>query len=64
MKEVVREVLLDQIPLVATTDDEVAHSVDGVRFHDVPENGLAADLNQGFRAKMALFADSGAQAAG
>ena len=45
MQEVVGEVFLDHVALVAAADHEVIDAVGGVDFHDVPENRLAADLD-------------------
>src|SRR5687767_12828033 len=61
VQEVVGEVLLDQIALVAAADHELPHAVRGEYFHDVPQDGPAADFDQRFRAKMTFFADAGAQ---
>ena len=63
VKKVIREVLLDHIPLVAGADDEVADAVGGVDFHDMPENRLASDLDHGLRPRRCLFTDAGAKAA-
>src|ERR1019366_7793783 len=38
VQEVVREVLLDDIALVAAADDKLVHAMSGIEFHDVPEN--------------------------
>ena len=45
VEEVVGEVLLDYVTLVATADDEIVDPVGGVGLHNVPEDGLAADLD-------------------
>ena len=49
VKEVVGEVFLDEVALVTATDDKVINAVCGIGFHDVPENGFAADLDHRFR---------------
>ena len=41
MQEVVREVFLDDVLLVSSTDDKVIVSVMAIQLHDVPKNGLA-----------------------
>ena len=45
VEEVVGEVLLDYVTLVATANNEVVDAVGGVGLHNVPEDGLAADLD-------------------
>lgn len=45
VEEVVGEVLLDHIPLVAAADHKVIHAVSGVNFHDVPQDRFAADFD-------------------
>jgi hypothetical protein len=47
VQEVVGEVLLDDVALVAAADDEVVDAVLGVELEDVPEDGAAADLDHG-----------------
>jgi len=47
VQEVVGEVFLDDVALVAETDDEVIDAVLGVELEDVPEDGAAADLDMG-----------------
>jgi len=37
VQEVIREILLDNVALVTTTDDEIIDSVGRVDFHDVPK---------------------------
>ena len=58
------EVLLDDVALVAAADHEVIDAVRGIDLHDVPENGLPADLDHRLGAYRAFFADPGAEAAG
>jgi hypothetical protein len=36
MQEIIREVLLDHVALVAEADDELADAEGGIQFHDVP----------------------------
>ena len=45
VQEVVGEVLLDDVALVAAADDEVVDAVLRVDLEDVPEDGAAADLD-------------------
>ena len=45
MEEVVGEIFLDQIALVAAANHKLMHAVGGVEFHDVPEDRPATDLD-------------------
>jgi hypothetical protein len=49
MQEIIREIFLDHVALVTTTNNEFVETMCGVHFHDVPQNGLSADLYHGFR---------------
>ena len=64
VQEVVGEVLLDDVALVAAADDEVVDAVRRVDLHDVPEDRLAADLDHRLRLQIALFGDPRAEPAG
>ena len=55
VQEVVGEVLLDDVALVAAADDEVVDAVRGVELEDVPEDGQTADLDHGLGAKRGFF---------
>ena len=61
VQEVVGEVLLDHVALVATADHEIVDAVRRVELHDVPEDRLAADLDHGLRFQMGLLGDPGAR---
>ena len=63
MQIIIRELLLDHMPLLAAADNEIMKSKVGIILHDMPQNGLIADLDHGFRLKVTLLADAGAQAA-
>src|SRR6185503_4052524 len=64
MQEVVREILLDDVALVATADHEVVGAVRRVDLHDVPEDRAAADLDHRLRPQIALLGDPRAEPAG
>ena len=64
VEEVVGEVLLDDVALVAAADDEVVDAVLGVELEDVPEDGPAANFHHGLGTEGGLFADAGAEPAG
>lgn len=49
VEEVVCEVLLDQVPFVAQTNDEIIQPVMAVCLHNGPKNWLAANLDHGLR---------------
>ena len=63
VQEVVGEILLDHVALVAEADDEIVDAVMGVDLHDVPEDRLAADLDHRLRPQVGFLGDAGAQAA-
>ena len=62
-QDVVAEVLLDHVALVAAADHEIVEAVGRVDLHDVPEDRLAADLDQRLGPDGAFLADAGAVAA-
>ena len=59
---VIEEVILDDVPLVAETEDEVAEAVLGVDLHDVPEDGPPPDFHHRLRAKLRLLTQTGSDA--
>lgn len=63
IEEIVVEPFLDHLLFVAGTDDEIPHAVVGVFFHDVPEDGPAADLDHGFGLILRFFTDTRAETA-
>ena len=64
VRQVVREVLLDHVALVAAGDDEVADAEGRVVAHDVPEDGPAADRDHRLRNGVRLLRQPGAAASG
>jgi hypothetical protein len=50
--------------LVATANDELIDSVEGIQLHDVPEYWFAADLDHRLWPDPCFFAQSGAETAG
>lgn len=50
--------------LVSGTDDEVVVAVVAVELHDVPEDGLAAQIDHGLGLELGFFTDARAQTAG
>ena len=64
VEQVVGEIFLDQIALVAQADDEVIDAMVGIGLEDVPEDGLATDLDHGLGLDQGFFGEPGAQAAG
>src|SRR5262249_52447584 len=61
VQEIVGEILLDHVSLVAAADHEFVDAVVGVHLQDVPQDRLAAYLDHGFRAQRSFFAESGAK---
>ena len=60
MQEIVGEVLLDDMLLVARADDKFIKTVVAVQLHDVPQDGHPAQLHHGLRLELAFFTDAGA----
>jgi hypothetical protein len=55
VKEVVGEVLLDDVALVTAANYKVCDVVGGVNLADVPEQGSTTDFDHGFGAKCRLL---------
>ena len=64
VEEVVGEVLLDDVALVAEADHEVAEPVVAVDLHDVPEDRPLADLHHGLGPGGGLLREPRAESAG
>ena len=64
MQEVVCKVFFDDIALVAAANDEVIDAMMGVNLHDVPQDGLAPDLDHGLGLDVGFFAYARTQTAG
>jgi len=45
VKEIIGEILLDHIALVAAAHDEIVDAMTGIDLHDVPKDRLAADFD-------------------
>ena len=58
MQEVVGKVFFDTVSLITETDNEIIEAVAGIDFHNMPQNGLFADFDHGFRFEMGFFTDS------
>ena len=63
VEEVVGEILLDQIALVAAADHELVHAMGGIELHDMPEDRPAADLDHRLRLEVRFLRDPRSQAA-
>lgn len=63
IEEIVVEPFLDHLLFVAGTYDEIPHAIVRVFFHDVPEDGPAADLDHGFGLILRFFTDTRAETA-
>ena len=59
MQEIVGKPFLDHVLAIPRADDEVIEAVMGILLHDVPQNGLAADLDHGLGFKLAFFRYAG-----
>jgi len=64
VQEIVGEVFLDHITLVATTDDEVVDAVVAVNLEDVPQDRLAADLHHRLGPQVGLLRKPGTKSTG
>jgi hypothetical protein len=53
---VVQKRFFDHDAALAHAKDEVTDSMMGIELHDVPEDRAAADVYQGFGAKLGFFA--------
>ncbi len=60
---ILREILLNQIPLVAAADDKFIEPVMGIDFHDMPEDREPADLDHRLGTQMAFLRNPGPQTA-
>ena len=64
VQEIIGEILLDDIALVAGTNNEVVDAIGGVTLEDMPENGPPADLNHRLGFEMGFFTDARAKTTG
>ena len=64
VKVIVREILLDDMSLIAAADHKIVEPEAGIILHDMPQNRLFSNGNHGLGFQMTLLADAGAQAAG
>src|SRR5690242_20169899 len=62
-QKVVAKVALDDVTLVAESDDKLFLAVVSVVFEDVPEDRLSADLNHRLRNNFRFFSQSGSTTA-
>jgi hypothetical protein len=58
---VVREIFLDDMPLIPAADHEIMEPEAGVIFHDVPKDWLLANGNHRLGFEIAFLADTGTQ---
>jgi hypothetical protein len=52
MPTIIQEEFLDLIALIAKANHEIPDAVQGVAFHDVPQNRPAADFHHGLWAEL------------
>ncbi len=64
MAEVIGKIFLDDILLIATTDDKILNAVMAVSLHDVPQDGLPSDFNHRFGDQIGRFAQTRTEATG
>src|SRR5258706_9380857 len=58
LEKIIREIAFDDVPAESATDEEILDTAGGIYLHDVPQNGLAADLNHRLRTQVTFLADS------
>ena len=63
MQEVIGEIFLEHVTLVAKANDEIVEAMGRIDLHDVPDDRLAADFYHRLGPHERLFADPGAEAA-
>src|ERR1700677_3355726 len=61
MKEIICEIFLDHIALVAEADDEIVDALGAVDLHDMPEDRHSADLGHGLWPGCGLLREAGAE---
>ena len=64
VQEIIGEIFLDDITLVAAADHEIVDAMRRIDLHDVPENGLAADLDHRLRPEIALLGNASPEPSG
>src|ERR1019366_9290418 len=62
VKEVICEVFLDDISLVAAADDKLIHAMCRIELHDVPEYRLTSDLHHRLGFEIGFLGDTGTKA--
>ena len=63
MQKIVGEILLNNITLIATANDEIVDAEMAVDLQDVPKNRFAADLDHGLGAHASFLGDACTEAA-
>ena len=58
---VVQEVVLDHLAAITRTEHEFGQAVMGKEFHNVPEDGAAADFDHRLRSVFGFFTEAGAE---
>ncbi len=62
VEEVVSKIFLDQVALIAATDNKFIDAVGAVDLEDVPKDRLAADLHHRLGLEVSFFADASTKA--
>ena len=63
VEEIVGEPLLDELLLIAGTDDKLGMAIVGILLHDMPQDGHTANLNHRLGPKDGLFGNAGSKTA-
>lgn len=64
MQEIVSEVFLYDVALIATTNYEFIDAMVGIALQNMPQDGLAADLHHRFWFGLSFFAEASAKTTG
>src|SRR5581483_11983093 len=64
VQDVVREIFLDDVALVAEADDEIVQAVKRIVLHDVPKNRMRSDLAHRLWLELGLLGETRAHPAG
>ena len=64
MEEIIGEIFLDQVALIAQANDEIIDPRGAVNLHDVPQDRHSADLDHRLRPHICLLRETRAEPAG
>ena len=59
MQKIIHEIFLDHITFVTQANDKIIKPIMAVYFHDMPEDGFAANFHHGLGAHISFFRYTG-----